>query len=372
MRILHLTNDFSGSTVYKNLISELDGLAFSQVVYNPVREISRINKNKIDFKNEDSEIIYSNILNNFSDRLFYPIKITKILKDIEDKVDLKKINLIHAHTWYSDGGVAYEINKKYNIPYVVAIRTTDINIFYKYLFFLRPYGIEILKNASKIIFISKVIEKQFHVLLSNRFFGESIVIPNGIDKFWIVNSRSKQIKKGFDFNLLYIGSFIKRKNIMAMLQAVELVRKDGYNCRLTLVGGSGSEEASILKFIKKKSYFEYLGKISDKENLLQVFRKSDVFLMASKVETFGLVYFEAISQGLPVIYSENDGIDGFYNGIGEAVNANEVKAISKGIIKVINNYSNYSLDQDNILMNHNWSNIASTYHEIYKKAYILR
>ena len=46
--ILHIANDYSGSTVYKNLIKELDNLGLSQVVYHPIKEKSRIGKNKID------------------------------------------------------------------------------------------------------------------------------------------------------------------------------------------------------------------------------------------------------------------------------------------------------------------------------------
>src|SRR5690606_42090359 len=119
--ILHVTNDFSGSTVYKNLVRELDNLGLSQIVYNPIKEKSRIGKNKIDLNVTDSEIIYSHILNKTNDRIFYKQKIKKILKDIESKVDLTKIRFIHAHTWYSDGGVAYLLSKKYNIPYSVTI-----------------------------------------------------------------------------------------------------------------------------------------------------------------------------------------------------------------------------------------------------------
>src|SRR5690554_6593083 len=104
--ILHITNDYSGSTVYKNLVGELDNLGIAQVIYTPVKSETSIGKNKIDLKVSSSEIIYSHILNKTTDRIFYRNKIKKILKDIESKVDLTKVRFIHAHTWYSDGGVA--------------------------------------------------------------------------------------------------------------------------------------------------------------------------------------------------------------------------------------------------------------------------
>src|SRR5690554_389771 len=97
--ILHITNDYSGSTVYMNLISELDNLGISQIVYNPIRDLNRIGKNAIDFKTEGSKIIYSPILNYHIDRLLYPWKIKKILKDVQKHIDFSEISFIHAHTW---------------------------------------------------------------------------------------------------------------------------------------------------------------------------------------------------------------------------------------------------------------------------------
>jgi len=68
--ILHITNDYSGSTVYKNLVGELDKLGSFQIVYNPIKEESRVGKNKIELNVKDSEIIYSHILNKTIDRIF--------------------------------------------------------------------------------------------------------------------------------------------------------------------------------------------------------------------------------------------------------------------------------------------------------------
>src|SRR5690606_10005283 len=152
--ILHITNDYSGSTVYRNLISELDDLGLPQIVYNPIKEESRIGKNLIEFNVKDSEIIYSHILNKTTDRIFFRKKIKKIIRNIETKIDLKKISFIHAHTWYSDGGVAYFLSKKYNIPYIVTIRNSDLNVFQKYLIHERAFGRKILAKAKSVILIA--------------------------------------------------------------------------------------------------------------------------------------------------------------------------------------------------------------------------
>src|SRR5690606_40772208 len=96
MKILHITNDYSGSTVYKNLVRELDSLGVAQVIYTPVKSVTSIGKNKTDLKVSNSEIIYSHILNKSIDRIFYKNKIKKIVKDIETK-DRKSTRLNSSH-----------------------------------------------------------------------------------------------------------------------------------------------------------------------------------------------------------------------------------------------------------------------------------
>src|SRR5690554_5919786 len=151
MAILHIINYFSGSTVYKNLIGALDTLGVEQIVYCPVKEVGNIGKNEINLDIKKSKIVYSYILNKFMDRIFYEKKIRKLLKDIESKIDISKITFIHAHTWYSDGGVAYLLHKKYNIPYIVATRNTDYQIFQKYFIHQRSFGANILDCAQNVI-----------------------------------------------------------------------------------------------------------------------------------------------------------------------------------------------------------------------------
>src|SRR5699024_11798943 len=78
------------------------------------------------------------------------------LYTVFNQIDLSQYNLVHAHTWFTDGNVAYEIFKKTGIPYVVTIRGyTDIVNFYRKRIDLRKRGKKILDHASKIIFVSQ-------------------------------------------------------------------------------------------------------------------------------------------------------------------------------------------------------------------------
>ncbi|REH45777.1 glycosyltransferase involved in cell wall biosynthesis [Tenacibaculum gallaicum] len=366
--LLHITNDFSGSKVYKSLIQQLDQLELSQIIYTAVRREDLIGKNHINFKQTNSSIIYRNILKK-TDKLRYFHKINKVTDDVEAYVDLSKVTLIHAHTWYSDGGVAYQLYKKHNIPYIITIRNTDLNLFYKYGYHLRKRAKNIIEYASKVFFISPSYHKRFFNLKpfvnKQRFIKKSEIIPNGIDSFWIRNYKvPKQNPQKLPV-VLYIGKFAKGKNVLKLINAITILNAIGVPCQLNLVGGGGSEEKKILEKVKRREAINFKGKITDKKLLQQQFTKADIFAMPSKGETFGLVYIEAISQGLPIIYTQKEGIDGYYENIGVAVEPNNEESIINAVKQILENYNPLQNLEAEITANHDWSNIAKKHKEIY-------
>lgn len=372
--ILHITNDYSGSKVYMNLIHELDELGVEQIVYHPIKDIKNTDKNKIDFKEKKSKIIYSKIINKTIDRILYRQKIHKILSDIEKKVDFSEISLIHAHTWYSDGGVAYLLSKKYNVPYIVAVRNSDLNVFYKYLFYERCFGKKILEESNKVITISQVYKDRLlkQQSLSDLIHGKVELIPNGVDPFWVSNITPKKDK--IEPKLIYVGKFNKGKNVINLILAV-LFLKDKYpDIKLQLIGGGGSEQEKIKKLIKIHSdTLSYKDKISNKEVLCKYYQSNYIFAMPSKHETFGLVYIEALLQGLPVLYTQQEGIDGSYdNSIGEKIENFSKYEIADKIEKIIDNYDQYDFNQQYIANNHNWKNIAKQTELLYSKCGVLK
>ena len=150
MNILHINTEYSNKPLYKNLVYSLIDKVNFQYIYVPLRKASDIDKNKI----VHSKLIfyYANILNFFT-RIRYCSKIKRIVKDLTLKINKNDIDLIHAHSLFSSGGAAYLAHKIYNIPYIITIRNTDINIFYKYFFYLKTFSYRILRNALKFIVI---------------------------------------------------------------------------------------------------------------------------------------------------------------------------------------------------------------------------
>lgn len=371
MNILHITSYFSGiSKVYEHLFEATDKLGHNQYVYVPYRILKK--EKQVNFLNPNSKIALRPIYNQFS-RFAYFYKMNKAYKDIINQFSVNSMDIMHAHTWFTDGGLAYKLYKKYNIPYVITIRSTDLSAFVKYLYHTRNYARNILLNAKKVVFLSeayknKVLQLPFIKKYADEIAKKSLVIPNGIDSFWIENVQKRKEYLSKKNQLIYIGSFIKRKNLVRLIEACDLLKKKNYDLQLNLIGGSSQYSDKLKALIEKKEYINFMGKITDKDRLIDVVRESDIFVMPSYGETFGLVYVEALSQGIPVLYSKNDGIDGLYKEryIGEAADPFEVEDIAQKLALLIDNYKEYNFKPEVIVSNHDWNLVVKKLIEAYK------
>jgi len=165
-----------------------------------------------------------------------------------------------------------------------------------------------------------------------------------------------------------VGTFLKRKNLKELQEAIiKINAKNGLVCQLHIVGGGGEQTKEILDNIAKyPSSFIYHGKIYDKAELKDIYNNSEIFAMPSRHETFGLVYVEAMLQGLPILYTANEGIDGFYEErVGEKVVSADANEIKEKLLRLITNYDSYVIPTEKLLRNHNWQNIASRYLTLY-------
>lgn len=77
------------------------------------------------------------------------------------QVEVTQFSIVPAATLFSEGAVALKLWKEKEIPYIVAVRGTDIHFYFKYMFHVWNLGLEILKNAKRVIFIT---ENSFYVL----------------------------------------------------------------------------------------------------------------------------------------------------------------------------------------------------------------
>lgn len=382
MTILHIANSYGGTDVYTNLYTSIDNQRDTiQLIYIPLNANNhdRYGKKIIQFKNNNSNIHYSKRLKRYH-KYLYQCKINTVVKDIGNKYDLSSVNIIHAHTLCFDGAIAYELSKKFHIPYIVAIRNTDIDTYYKKLPWKRKYFTKILMNAERIIFISPKYQERFlHTYISKSEFEKISrkvqTIPNGINSIFLENRVITKKTISTDIKVIYTGAFVKRKALKETIEAVTILNKKGYNISLTAIGKGLPFRATDEDYIKEierisegKQYIK-LEEFKPLNELLSKLRNSDIFIMDSSHETFGLVYVEALSQGLPIIYAKNEGFDGFYpNGeVGFSAEPCNTNSIVEALENVIDNYDLLSDNISRLNLNHDfdWMSIGKRYLEIY-------
>lgn len=369
MKILHIAVGYNYSNLYKNLFSYIGKKNVKQVVYVPEhkRKENDIEKKEEIIENVD-KIIRSQVITPI-ERVFFMLRKEKILKDIINKVDLSEITFIHAHSLFSDGIVAYNLYKNYGIPYIVAVRDTDINKYYKFRPYLKKSILEVLENAEKIIFLSEAYSRKVSDLhKGNKLILEKTeIIPNGIDDFWLDNGelKPKEVKKD-ELNLIFVGKLIKRKNLKKVIEVVKYLDKEVIKTKLTIIGDGPLLDSYKAENASSQN-IQFYGSEKNKEKLKEIYKKNDILVVPSFTETFGLVYPEAMSNGLPVIYTIDQGFDKqFENGeIGYPVDPNNISSISDSIVKIINNYNQMSLNCIRNYKKFNWDEIAEKYIYIY-------
>lgn len=364
MKLLHMNSYYAAGKFYKHLYDLQVKKGRNIAVIVPIKSQDDI----LDFEYGE----YTDFRQNFRkvDRYFFHLKHRKILKDILENYKPFHYQLIHAHTLFSNGYIAMKLNEKYGTPYIVAVRSADVITFFKKMIHLRKLGLKILQNAERIIFLAP--SHRDHTLktyvpkrLQEQLYEKITVIPNGIEQFWFTHIGAPKMKPEKSvLELVQVGDINHNKNVETTVKAIAILMKQGYKVNLTLVGKV--RDQSIYNKIKELDYVNCVG-YKTKEELLRIYKESDIFVLPSIHETFGLVYAEALSQGLPLIYSKGQGFDGqFEEGtVGFGVKSLEEYDIVDKIKKILDNYEEISKNCITGTYDFRWEDIADKYEKIY-------
>lgn len=379
-KILHLNSYYFTNKLYRGLYKELERYC-EQTIYIPIKLNVDLSNEDLPHSNDRVQYTISQIIKPYH-KIFYKRKIKCLIRDLVERMDLKGVSVIHAHNVFVDGAIANYLFEKYNIPFIISVRMTDVSMQYKYMIHRRSFARKIMSNAAAIVFISAKYKELLQRMLPKTFRHmvdvKSLVIPNGIDNYWHKNIKKDILpfneRDGGAFKLIYVGQIIERKKVIILIEVIEKLRKIGYNFILTVVGGENRDEQpyykKFLSQIEGKEFVDYRGKISNLNDILNCLREHHAFIMTPVNELFGVVYIEALSQSLPVIYSKNEGIDGYLSGMncGVAVDPNYNLSIEEGIVELYRNYSCYK-DLYKICSGFFWPHISELYVKLYSQIY---
>lgn len=365
MRLLHICCNLAGSTVFPQLFEALKEEGVEQEVFVPEKREGDMGKNEP----RGVQTHYALTVKK-SDALFFFRKAQRTAPVIQKTVDLSGVTLIHAHTLFTDGSIARRLSRQTGIPYMVTLRYSDIEAIWKYEPHLRPMARRILKDAARVVFLSeasrdKVLSGWLKAKDREAVQKKTAVIPNGIRPEWLTGAARDTL--GHPVRVGFAGLLNERKRPMDALAAVHAANDLQKERRFVLKAcGSGPLEEAFRAALADGD--EFVGRVQGMEAMKDFYAGCDVLLVPSKAETFGMVYLEAMSQGVPVLYTRGQGFDGqFPEGeVGYSVPCGDVSAQAKAIIEIAKDHPARSARCIRHAQDYAWPVVARKWTSLYE------
>lgn len=240
----------------------------------------------------------------------YPPYSLALANKIAELIEYENLDVVHAHYAIPHSicsMIAKDIARKNDVGLVTTLHGTDITLVGNDPSFkeLTKYSIE---GTDGITAVSNALSKE-----TKDIFGvesDIEVIYNFVD----TDEYRRQLVPEVDINpggnglknIIHISNFRKVKNIPNVIKTFNLISKE-IDARLLLVGG-GPEERIAKKLIQEFGLEERVQFLGKQDNIIPLLSISDLLLLPSIKESFGLVCIEAMSCEVPVITSNTGGL----------------------------------------------------------------
>jgi L-malate glycosyltransferase len=240
----------------------------------------------------------------------FPLYTIALATKMVDVIKYEKLDLLHVHYAIPHATSAYLAKKilgEEGIPFTTTLHGTDIT-----LVGLEPSYLSAVKfsieSSDSVTAVSRFLREK--TLTNYGITKEIEVIPNFVDtkKYTRVEAGKfrKQVSPNGEKVLVHVSNFRKVKRVPDTVRIFHQVQKE-VPSRLILVGDGPdrSYTEQLCRELEISNNVLFMGKQSD---LVEILSVSDIFLMPSQSESFGLSALEAMSCGVPVISSSVGGL----------------------------------------------------------------
>lgn len=258
-------------------------------------------------------------------------------------------------------------------PYIVSLRGSDVPGYDRFNAkverlhkLLKPLNRRIWERADRVVALSSALAATAKETAPDL---EIDVIPNGIDTQRFAPPEVRPSERRV--RLITVARLLERKGIHTILEAC--AKPTLLPVELSIIG-TGPFEPELRQMVDEMGLGDrvrFLGFVPNEE-LPRHYRQSDIFVLPSETESFGLVFAEAMSCGLPIAASNvggipetvRDGVDGLLCPPGQPV------ALRENILRLISNVDtreeiSYS-QRERVLENYTWDRIAARYADLYR------
>ena len=229
-----------------------------------------------------------------------------------DVVKTHSIDVLHVHYAIPHAYAAYMAKKMLldggiHIPIVTTLHGTDITLVGSHPFY-RPAVTFSINHSDRVTAVSESLKQDTLRLFD--ITKKIEVIPNFIDVDKI-KSKGKPCERSLlakkeEKIVTHISNFRPLKRILDVIAVFEGILPK-VKSKLMMVG-EGPEKEKAVQYVKEKGLQQHVLFLGNSNEIDKILCFSDLFLLPSEKESFGLSALEAMAHGVPVISSDSGGI----------------------------------------------------------------
>lgn len=242
----------------------------------------------------------------------YELALTSKLVDV---ARYENLDLLHVHYAIPHASAAYfaqQILKTHNlnVPFITTLHGTDITLVGKHPSF-EPVITFSINNSNAVTVVSDSLKKDTY-----RHFAidkDIIVIPNFVEhshyalhKGENVDAQRKKIAPNGERIITHISNFRRVKRIEDVVRVFQRILLK-MPAKL-LLAGDGPERYKIEQLCEELQVCGHVEMVGNVQTSFEALSISDLFMLPSETESFGLAALEALASGVPVISSNAGGL----------------------------------------------------------------
>lgn len=303
-------------------------------------------------------------------------------------ISLLKIDLVHVNAPFNMGTFGLELAKKRHIPSITTFHSQFKQDFYK-----------ATKSAVLSKFLANMIIKNYDkstLTITMNDFSAGImkeyglkrkdiqIVPNATNLEFkeFDSSREAEVLKKYgietkQFNILFIGRFVKVKNVYLILDVLKELFKTNKDFQFIFMG-YGPEEEKMKKIISENNLENniiFTGKVLDIDEKAIIIKNSDILFFPSVYDTDGIVKIESACYSVPTLCLENTGVSsGIKNNETGFVEKNDVKLLAQRLNELSKNVDFVKKIGKNAKesLYVTWNDVGNKLKEIYEKLFNIK